>query len=83
MRPMRILFPIVLLLALAGAAWSWASTRFGAASPSPGLNASAMQTLDARESGGTWIVRGKLDEEERLQLLRKGVRCYQFDARSW
>jgi len=84
MRPMRILFPIVLfLLAMAGAAWLWASSQFGAASPSPGLNASAMQTLDERESGGTWIVRGKLDEEKRLQLLRKGVRCYQFDSRSW
>lgn len=27
--------------------------------------------------------RGKLDEEKRLQLLRKGIRCYQFDSRSW
>lgn len=42
-----------------------------------------IQSLDERESGGTWIVRGKLDEEKRLQLLRKGVRCYQFDSRSW
>lgn len=56
---------------------------FGAGARRPAPPPSTLQSLDRRESGGTWVVRGVLHGDERLRLLQNGIRCYQFDSRSW